>query len=169
MPGRVVAAVALSLALLPGWTLIACATASGAGSAGNARMLADVGPAPEPAAVRPALADVVERWGVELRGIRLAAAGYMLDFRYRVVDPQKAAPLFARQTKPVLIHEASGAKLVVPRPPTTGPLRSSNTPQAGRTYFMFFGNPGRFVKPGERVSVVIGDFKAERLVVEAPQ
>jgi hypothetical protein len=30
---------------------------------------------------------------------------------------------------------------------------------------MFFGNPG-VVKPGNKVSVVIGDFKAENLVVE---
>jgi hypothetical protein len=113
--------------------------------------------------------DSLERWGIELKGIRLAAAGMMLDFRYRVVDPQKAAPLFVRQTKPVLIHEASGVRLMVPRPPTTGPLRNSNTPQAGRTYFMFFGNPGRFVKPGQKVSVEIGEFKAAHLVVQGDE
>ena len=113
--------------------------------------------------------DGLERWGIELKGIRLAAAGMMLDFRYRVVDPQKAAPLFVRQTKPLLIHEPSGVKLMVARPPTTGPLRNSNTPQAGRTYFMFFGNPGRLVKPGQKVSVEIGDFRAAHLVVQGEE
>jgi hypothetical protein len=106
-----------------------------------------------------------EQWGVEVVGIRQSAAGHMLDFRYRVVDPVKAAPLFARRTKPVLLHERSGTRFVVPTPPTTGPLRSSNTPQAGRTYFMFFSNPGGFVKPGDRITVEIGEFRAPHLEV----
>jgi hypothetical protein len=90
----------------------------------------------------------------------------MLDFRYRVVDPVKAAPIFVRKTKPYLIDVASGAKLAVPVPAKTGPLRSSNTPIAGRTYFMFFGNAGKLVRPGNQVTVVVGDFRAENLTVE---
>jgi hypothetical protein len=31
---------------------------------------------------------------------------------------------------------------------------------------MFFNNPGQLVKPGERVSVVIGDFRADGLIVQ---
>jgi len=169
MPGRFVAVVGLSLGLLPGSASIPCARASGGESRAAVKPSAELAGAPEPSAVTSSPPEIVERWGVELRGVRLAAAGMMLDFRYRVVDPQKAAPLFVRQTKPVLIHEASGARLVVPRPPTTGPLRNSNTPQAGRTYFMFFGNPGRFVKAGQRVSVEIGAFKAEGLLVQGAE
>jgi hypothetical protein len=90
----------------------------------------------------------------------------MLDFRYRVLDTTKAAPLFARRTKPVLLHAASGARLGVPRPPTTGPLRNSNPPIPDRTYFMFFANPGRLIKQGDTVTVVIGDFRAEDLTVQ---
>jgi hypothetical protein len=107
-----------------------------------------------------------DQWGVRVVGLRLTAAGYMLDFRYRVVDAEKAKPIFDRRTKPVLIDATTGARLVVPVPPKTGALRSSNTPIAGRTYFMFFANPGRFLKPGSRVTVVIGAFKAENLVVQ---
>lgn len=89
----------------------------------------------------------------------------MLDFRYRVVDSQKAAPLFVRQTKPYLIDQASGKVLAVPNMAKVGPLRSSDQPHAGRTYWMFFGNPG-VVKAGSKVSVVIGDFKVEDLTVQ---
>jgi hypothetical protein len=106
------------------------------------------------------------QWGVEVIGIKQTAAGYMLEFRYRVIDPEKAKPLFERKTKPSLIHEATGAKFVVPTPPKTGALRNSNPPLAGHTYWMFFGNPGGYVRPGQRVSVVIGDFRAEGLVVQ---
>jgi len=90
----------------------------------------------------------------------------MLDFRYRVVDPEKAQSLFKRQTKPYLIDQETGARLIVPSPATTGPLRSSNTPKLDRTYFMFFANPGGFIKPGKQITVVIGDFRAENLVVQ---
>jgi len=107
-----------------------------------------------------------ERWGVEIVWIRQTAAGYMLDFRYRVLDAEKAAPLFKRKTKPYLIHEASGAQFVVPNPPKTGPLRTSDPPKEGITYWMFFANPGRYMKPGDKVTVVIGDFRAENLTVE---
>ncbi len=109
---------------------------------------------------------IEEKWGVQIVGIRISAAGFMLDFRYRVIDAEKAAPLFDRATKPYLIHQESGAKFMVPNPPKTGPLRTSDTPQQGRVYWMFFGNPGRYVKPGNKVTVVIGDFKAENLIVE---
>ena len=90
----------------------------------------------------------------------------MLDFRYRVIDAKKAAPLFVRATKPYLIDQETGAKFMVPNPPKTGPLRTSNEPQQGRVYWMFFANPGRYVKQGSKVTVVIGDFRAENLIVE---
>lgn len=109
--------------------------------------------------------DIEKKWGVQIVGIRRTAAGHMLDFRYRVVDSKKAAPLFVRQTKPYLIDQASGKSLVVPNLAKVGPLRSSNQPQEGRTYWMFFGNPG-LVKVGSKVTVVIGDFRAENIKVE---
>ena len=106
------------------------------------------------------------RWGVELAGIRPSAAGYMLDFRFWVRDAERAAPLFDRGTKPYLVDEATGAKFLVPNPPKVGPLRTSDPPKEGRRYFIFFANPGRLIEPGRRVTVVIGDFRAEHLVVE---
>jgi hypothetical protein len=54
----------------------------------------------------------------------------------------------------------------VPTPAKTGALRNSNLPQAGRTYWMFFANPGKFIKPGEQVNIEIGDFLVESLVVQ---
>lgn len=100
-----------------------------------------------------------EQWGVEVVALRLTGANYMLDFRYKVTDPDKAAELFERGNKPMLIHNESGAKLEVPRPAKTGPLRPTNPPEAGRNYFILFSNPG-VVQPGDEVTVTIGDFEA---------
>jgi len=135
-----------------------------------ASQYAGAGPAaasPESATTAGPPSPVEQRWGIRLLGIRLSAAGYMMDFRYYITDPLKAAPLFTRGLQPVLEDESSGAKFIVPAPPKTGPLRSTNTPQAGRTYFMFFANPAKYVKPGRLVTIAIGDFRAEHLRVMA--
>ncbi len=110
-------------------------------------------------------AGIENRWGIQIDALRLTAAGYMLDFRYRVVDPAKAAPLFDRKTRAILTDEKSGAVMFVPTPPKTGPLRSTNDPKPGRVYFMFFANPGRFIHKSQRVTVTIGEFSVSGLIV----
>jgi len=108
-----------------------------------------------------------QKWGIQICGIRLSAVGYMLDFRYRIIYPEKAAPILSRAAKPYIIDEKSGARLIVPAPPKVGALRQkSSEPQPNRIYFIMFANPGRLVKPGNKVTVIIGDFKAEGLIVK---
>ena len=123
------------------------------------------GSQPEPQLAVPAYpaSSLEEIWGVEVVGVRLTGASYMLDFRYKVLDEGKAAELFERANKPVLIHKATGAELEVPRPAKTGPLRPTNPPEAGRTYFILFSNPG-MVKAGDEVTVKIGGFEADVVV-----
>ena len=110
-------------------------------------------------------AAIAKRWGIRIESLRLAAAGYMLDFRYQVVDARKAAPLFRRQSKPVLTDERTGAVMLVPAPPKTGALRNSYEPKAGRSYFLFFANPGRLIAEGQTVTVTIGPFSVSGLRV----
>lgn len=122
--------------------------------------------APSETAQHPRRKTLMKReWGVEPLYVRQTAAGYMLEFRYKVLDPKKARPLFERQTKPVLTHVESGMKTIVPTPAKTGALRNSNPPRAGQVYWMFFANPGRLVKPGEHVNIQIGRFRADGLLV----
>jgi len=107
------------------------------------------------------------RWGVRLEGIRSSANGYVLDFRYRIVDPVKAQPLVDRRVTPHVTDEASGMRLSVPTFPTIGPLRQTTRdgmPEEGRIYFVLFANPGRLVQQGQRVTVEIGEFKAGLIV-----
>ena len=110
-------------------------------------------------------ASIQEQWGIEVTSIRLSAHDTMIDYRYRVLDAEKANALFLRQIKPQLIHQESGKVLAVPETAKLGPLRNSNIPQEGKIYWMFFGNAGKLVKKGDKVTVVIGDFKVENLVV----
>ena len=110
--------------------------------------------------------DLAEQWGIEVTSIRLSTHDHMIDYRYRVLDADKAADLFKRQIKPHLIHQKTGKVLAVPDTAKLGPLRNSNMPQNGRIYWMFFGNAGKLVHAGDKVTVVIGDFRVENLVVE---
>jgi hypothetical protein len=105
-------------------------------------------------------------WGIEIMYVRQTSAGYMLEFRYKVLDADKAAALFERQTKPLLTHVDSGAILVVTTPAKTGALRNSNTPIAGNTYWMFFANPGKLVQVGDQVNIEIGEFSADGIFVK---
>ncbi len=107
-----------------------------------------------------------EKWGIEVTTIRMAADGHMVDFRYRVLDAKKAMTLFVRANKPYLTDQASKKVLAVPNLGKVGPLRTSNMPQEGRIYWMFFGNRGGLVKPGSKVTITIGDFHVENLVVQ---
>ena len=111
-------------------------------------------------------ATLEETWGIELLGIRSTAANYMLDFRYRVLDAEKAKPLFRRKARPQVIDQTSGAKVGVFSSPKTGPMRSSDTPQVDRNYFIMFANPGRYIEVGSKVTVVIDDFKVENMTVQ---
>jgi hypothetical protein len=104
-------------------------------------------------------------WGIEVLYVRQTAAGYMLEFRYKVLDAEKAKPLFLRQVKPVLTHVESGTQLIVPTPAKTGALRNSNVPLAQHAYWMFFANPGKRVSVGDHVNITIGDFEVDGLVV----
>ncbi len=107
-----------------------------------------------------------EKWGIKIIWVMHTAAGYMIEFRYRVTDKQKAAPLFKRQTKPYLLDQATGVKLFVHRSQKVGSMRTSVPPHVNRNYFMLFANKHQLVKAGSKVSVVIGDLTVENLVVE---
>jgi hypothetical protein len=133
---------------------------------GQARVSRATAASAEPARHPREKTFIKRRWGVEVMDVRQTAAGYMLEFRYRVLDAEKAKPLFERQTKPALTHTETGAKLIVPTPAKTGALRNSNPPIAGRTYWMFFANPGKMVKPGHHVNIEIGEFRVDGLVVK---
>ncbi len=109
---------------------------------------------------------IYEDLGIEITSLRVSAEGYMLDFRYKAIDPEKAAVLFSRDTQPYLLHEATGKVFAVPAT-KVGPMRqTTNPPVAGKGYFMLFGNPGRYIKPGDKVTFIFGKYRIEHLIVE---
>jgi hypothetical protein len=105
-------------------------------------------------------------WGVDSLSVKAVESGKIIRFSYRVLDADKAKALNDKKSEPFLIDLQAGVKLVVPSLEKVGQLRQSSTPEAGRSYWMAFSNPTRSVKRGDRVSILIGQFRAEGLVVE---
>jgi hypothetical protein len=105
-------------------------------------------------------------WGVEDLTVRAVESGELIRFNYRVVDAAKAQPLNDKKSEPQLFDERARVQLVVPSLEKVGQLRQSSTPEAGKVYWMAFSNKGGLVKRGDRVTVVIGKFRADGLVVE---
>lgn len=140
----IVISIYLSLCVLAGGLF----SADGAGDAGNA-----LG--------NTAVAQVI----VPI-SISLTANGNMLDFRYRVTDEAKASEMLTHKNKPYLLIESDGTKTGVLKSPKLGSLRTTRPHQTGKGYFMLFGNPGKKLKAGDLVTIVIGDYKAEHLRVK---
>ena len=123
---------------------------------------------PPPVAAAPAPGDREEA-GIEVVWVRRTAHGHMIDFRYRVTDPEKAKELLNRKrgTAAYLVHEPSGARLGVPDMPKVGALRQSTMePEAGRVYFMIFDANQLRVAQGDKVTVVFGKYRFDNLTVQ---
>lgn len=111
--------------------------------------------------------ETADSHGIRIESVRTSAAGYMIDLRYRIINADKAAQLTNRGIKSYLIDLSTGEKYSTPIASKVGALRSSTyTPVAGRTYFAFFANSGKRLKPGAKVQIVMGDFRSPPLVLE---
>jgi hypothetical protein len=150
----------------------AAAMAQSATSALTSTATATASPAAQPGPVSAAEwrarqgAYYKRNWGVEIVGVKPVSSGTMLAFRYRVLDPEKAKLLNDRQSKAYLRDEASGTVLAVPAMENVGELRNGSKPEADRSYFMVFGNPGKLVKSGSRVTIVAGALHVDGLIVD---
>lgn len=105
-------------------------------------------------------------WGVDSFVVKYAESGEAIRFSYRVLDADKAKVLNDRKAEPALIAPRAGVKLVIPSLENIGLLRQTAPPETGKSYWMVFSNKGRLVKPGDRVSVTIGTFRVDGLVVQ---
>lgn len=105
-------------------------------------------------------------WGVESLAVKWTESGEIIRFSYRVLDPDKAKALNDKKSEPSLIDARAGVSLVVPSLEQVGQLRQSAEPEQGKSYWMAFSNKGRLVKRGDRVTVAIGQFRADGLVVD---
>jgi hypothetical protein len=102
-----------------------------------------------------------DKTGVRIVLVAVSAGGGMIDLRYQVIDPEKALIVHDAENPPAIIDEDSGQ---VFKTPWMNHLHDGSY-QAGIVYYTLLMNSGGQIKPGDRVTVVVGGFSLEHLIV----
>jgi hypothetical protein len=106
-------------------------------------------------------AGLVDLTGVRIARVTLTAGGGLVDLRYQVVDPDKAAAVHDPSTPPGVIDEETG---VVVNNLFMGHMHKGEL-KAAVTYYLVFENPGDILHRGSTVSVLLGNAQVEHVVV----
>lgn len=102
--------------------------------------------------------------GISVTLLGVIAGGGMIQFRYQVVDPDKAAlVLHDDARRPVLVAEGSGETLAM----VSRPHSHKADLQLGGTYFFLMANTRNALRDGTKVTVIIGDVRLEHLVARS--
>jgi hypothetical protein len=113
---------------------------------------------------------LAKKLGIRITALRLTAAGYMVDVRYRITDAGRASKTFLgrKHDELFLVDEATGMRFAVPTTPKLGALRQrpKGDGEADREYFVFFANPGRHLRAGDKVTLVAGNVRIPHLALE---
>jgi len=119
---------------------------------------------PPPNWQRPSVSasGLAERSGVRLIRVAVTAGGGLLDLRYQVVDPSKAAAVHEAKTPPAIIDERTG--LVLNRLLMGHAHQGQLKPAV--SYYLVFENTGNWVRRGGEVTVLLGDAEVEHVVVK---
>ena len=164
-PPRLLGAIILALAvagcapLAPPTAMPATATPQSAHEA-QVTPASDAQPAAQAVTVVPASV-LEERYGIRVTLLAVTAAGGIVDFRFRVVDAEKARRWITYlKLSPDLVVEGAGVTLEGPAEVRVGEI------VANRIYWLLFPNTRGVVTPGTPVSVRIGELQLEPIIAQ---
>lgn len=100
-----------------------------------------------------------ERWGIRVKQVGVTAEGGLVDLRYTVIDPDKAARMFEDLATVPLITTADGTRIQL-----TSKVKHHQQFETGRTYYILYKNPRDAVRAGSIVSVLVGDARVDGIV-----
>jgi hypothetical protein len=129
------------------------------------RTAGDAGPTPPPPDwARPSVTaqELPERLGVRLTRVAVTGGGGLLDLRFQVVDPEKAAAIHNPRTPPALVGEPSGLFLdqLLMGHSHSGSFKTAVT------YYLIFVDDGNLVQRGNKVTVLLGNVEVEHVTVQ---
>jgi hypothetical protein len=90
--------------------------------------------------------------GVRIVRVAVSGGGGLVDLRYQVIDPDRAASLHDAGNPPEVVDERTG---VVVDSLFMGHSHQGRL-HAAETYYLIFDNPGNLVRRGTRVTVRLG-------------
>jgi hypothetical protein len=110
--------------------------------------------------------EVEKKWGIRPLIIRLTGAGHFLEFRYMIVDAEKAKMVMYSKKEAILKDQETGDTFPVMMSNIGSAQGTITDPKPGRRYLLLFANPDKGVTRGKRVSVIIDSCRVEDLKVE---
>jgi hypothetical protein len=143
----------------PSRTVVAAVLIGAAVLALAAALFGTLRPVPTGDTTVPTNPAIEAKWGIRPIQIAMTADGGLVDFRFIVLDADKAANLMS-----------DFANLPVLRTEDTGIIVSSTQTMiehsfdVGRTAFLLYRNPGGAVRPGTPVTILFGDLKIEHVI-----
>jgi hypothetical protein len=146
---------ALIVAIVASGLLAGCG-----GGTSSAALPVDPSPAPTGTARPASVAEVEDRYGVRVTLVALIAGGGLIDCRFRVIDPAKAAFLLKADNLPLLVAEKSNRAIQIDQPIDQAGLIQD------RVYSVVYPNVQNALEPGDQVSVIIGDLRLEHVLVQ---
>jgi hypothetical protein len=102
--------------------------------------------------------------GVRITLLGVTAQGGMIEFRYQVVDPDKASLLLHDESmRPVLVAEDSGQTLAM----VSRPHNHKADLKVGGSYFFLMANTRNAIRDGTPVTIVVDDVRLEHVVARS--
>ncbi len=90
----------------------------------------------------------------------VTAGGGMVDFRFKVLDAEKAEQLLGQhENMPQLIPSNSETRLGIPGAHSPNYIN-------GKVYYMLYGNAGGIIRPGAAVKVAFGNIILDAVVAQ---
>ncbi|WP_147268869.1 hypothetical protein [Sphaerisporangium album] len=97
----------------------------------------------------PAAPDVEQRYGVRFTMVGVTADHGLLDVRFIVLDPDRAAAMLSDARRlPRVIVDTAGRAL-----PSPALMPMIHDPVAGRTYYVLYRNSGGVIRRGDTVTL----------------
>lgn len=100
-----------------------------------------------------------DRFGVTVKLIGVTAAGGMVDFRFKVLNKEKAEFLVGGAVDIKLLHVSSGVEL----PASQEHAAHRDELIDGSIYYHFYPNVQNIVKPGDLIAVLFGSIRLEAI------
>jgi len=106
--------------------------------------------------------EMAARYGIDVNLIGVTAAGGLIEFRYQVMDPDKADRMIHDPALlPILVIEDTGETLVI-----STPHHHASELELGGTYFFLLANAHNAVHDGSLITLVMGDARTEHIAVQ---
>jgi hypothetical protein len=113
-------------------------------------------------AAMPTNPTIEDQYGIRINMVGATADGGLVDFRFVVVDPDKALAMLQDESKlPVMVAEDSGTLVN-----SATLMIAKHDLNPGGTYFLLYRNTQGAIKHGTPVTVKFGDLKLEHVIAQ---